>query len=72
MSVLKVLGTQAGFAKVDFLHFLMDRTALTQKQARVLSDYAADGEQVEFEVLGYNDDDFSKLNEIRVDFEVLR
>ena len=72
MSILRVTGTQAGFVKRDFLYFVLERSPLTQRQARTLAEDVLAGYPVEFEIIDYNDQDFSRLNELRTDFEVLR
>lgn len=72
MSILRVTGTQAGFVKTDFLYFVLERSPLTQRQARTLAEDVLAGYPVEFEIIDYNDQDFSRLNELRTDFEVLR
>ena len=72
MSILRVTGTQVGFVKSDFLYFVLDRSPLTQRQARTLAEDVLAGYPVEFEIIDYNDQDFSRLNELRTDFEVLR
>jgi len=72
MSILRVTGTQVGFVKSDFLYFVLERSPLTQRQARTLAEDVLAGYPVEFEIIDYNDQDFSRLNELRTDFEVLR
>ena len=72
MSILRVTGTQVGFVKSDFLYFVLERSTLTQRQARTLAEDVLAGYPVEFEIIDYNDQDFSRLNELRTDFEVLR
>ena len=72
MSILRVTGTQVGFVKSEFLYFVLERSPLTQRQARTLAEDVLAGYPVEFEIIDYNDQDFSRLNELRTDFEVLR
>ena len=72
MSILRVTGTQPGFIKSEFLYFVLERSPLTQRQARTLAEDVLAGYPVEFEIVGYNDQDFNRLNELRTEFEVLR
>ena len=72
MSILRVTSTQPGFVKSDFLYFVLERTRLTQRQARTVAEDLMAGYPVEFDIPDYNDGDFSRLNELRTEFEVLR
>lgn len=72
MSILRITGTQAGFAKNALLYFLLDRTGLPQRQARTLVEDVSNGFPVEFEIYDYSDADFDTLNSLYTEFEIIR
>ena len=72
MSILRITGTQAGFAENALLYFLLDRTGLPQRQARTLVEDVSNGFHVEFEIYDYSDADFDSLNSLYTEFEIIR